>query len=293
MIKQTLGTYQGSKYAKMLAASEAKVGKTCFLVGSLLGVLPWQKYGGVVDRPDHLHVVTFDMSALDGVFQFLQQSCGATGEIEKARIYNMQDDFRRVADQDNAYDLTFYNQAVATIQEIQEIARREKGVHALLISSLTGLAEGVERGIIGPPGSSGGGRGYGDQNKWTLLSHQLHELRHFAQIDDLHCVWEAHIDKKPTDGGTKESIRVRGEAGRSWGYNVEQVFRIRRQFGQKHPNTKVDLTHLDTRPTGDYVANGRGFTENLEEKEYDMTLALHKLGKQIGRWGAKKKEPKG
>ncbi len=37
------------------------------------------------------------------------------------------------------------------------------------------------------------------------------------------------------------------------------------------------------------IANGRGFTENLEKKEPDLTVAFKKLGLTVGGYGAKQK----
>jgi hypothetical protein len=290
MIESTGDTYQSSQYAKTLAISHAKVGKSCFLIGGALGLLPWQKFGGIVDKPEHLHVMTFDANALGHVNLFLKKTCGAPDAAFKYHVINMQDDLRRTSESQRDYDMTFYNLILSKLMEIWDKVRAKKGVHALIISSLTGLAQGVERGLVGPPGSSGGGRGYADRNKWTLLSQQLNEVRNYAQIDGGHTIWEAHLDQTTSnDGVTKETIRVRGEAGRSWGYNVEQVFKIQRSFGKVHAGTKCDLMHFNTKPTTDFIANGRGFNELLGAEEPDISHTYYKLGLTIGQWGRKSK----
>jgi hypothetical protein len=135
-------------------------------------------------------------------------------------------------------------------------------------------------------------------SKWKAIAHQLHELQNLAQIDNWHCFWEAHLDK-PTGqtqdknaAPAKESIRVSGEAGRNWSYNVEQVLRIRRMYGQTFPGTTCDQVYMDTRPSLDFISSGRNFTEALEPKEADMTQDFIKLGLQVGRWGLKSAVPK-
>jgi hypothetical protein len=300
---QTGETYQSSQFAKILAASEAKVGKTSYLVASALGVLPWQKEGGIVDDPRHMHILTFDANAAGGLAKFLTQTCGAPKEALQFKVYNLQDDMRKTSVGDGDYDTTFY---AAVLQALDMIAQSAKGVPFVLMSSLTGLAQGLERGIVGPPRTQeqGNVKGYSDPSKWKMLAHQINEVRNFAQVDNWHVAWEAHIDKPASmqvgkDGGDapKETISVSGQAGRNFGYNVEQVFRIYRQYGSKysHPSgekTNCDLVYLNTRPMMDFIASGRGFTENLNEKEYDPTAALRKLGVKIGHWGAKTAAPK-
>lgn len=284
ILEQTGENYVSSKFAKALLASEAKVGKSCFLIASALGVLPWQKHGGIVDDPRNLHVITFDANALGGIQRFLLETCGAPKEALGFKVYNLQDSLRRVAEGDTDYDMTLYGEIMTCIEKMKQAA---KGTPVLHISSLTGAAKGLERSVVGPPA----GKGYSDISKWKLISHQLHELQNFAQVDRWHCLWEAHIDKTvPMSQGkdaqpAKESLAISGEAGRTWTYNVEQVFRIRRMFGQVFDKTKCDQVYLDTRSD---IGSGRNFNEALDAKEPDMTLAFKKLGLQVGHWGAKK-----
>jgi len=293
MKRQTGDQYQGGEFAKALCVSEAKVGKSTFLVASCLGALPWQEFGGIVDRPENLHVLSFDSDALAGLNSFLKVTCGMKEGMGKVDVFNMEDDFRACSSRAADYDFGFYNAVMVALQQVAEATTR-KGVHALVISSLTGLAAGLERSVFGAPGgadrgASGGKRGFGaDPAKWKLLSQQIHEIRNFAQMDKLHCFWEGHIDKPQGIGmkdeeQKKESIRVSGEAGRNFPYNVSQVFRIRRMFGQKHPGTKIDKVFLDTAPTLDFITGGRGFSE-LNQQEPDMTAAFNKLGLEVGQY---------
>lgn len=279
MKEQTGATYQSAPYAKMLAVSEAKVGKTTYLAAAALGALPWQKSGGIVDKPENLHIMTFDANAAGGLRRFLTETCGCKDDVLGFNVLNLQDDLRKTSESDSEYDMTFYNTVCVAIDKARQ---RAKGVPVFLISSLTGLAYGLERSLVGPPT----GKGYSDQSKWKALAHQLNEIRNYCQVDVWHCIWEAHIDKPAATGqggvAVKEGIRVSGEAGRNWAYNVEQVFRIRREFNTPYNNTKCDKVYLDTRAAMDFIANGRNFTECLEAKEYDPALALHKLGIPIG-----------
>lgn len=292
-------TYKSGDYAKALCASDAKVGKTTFLVGQALGAFPNQKYGGVVDKPEHLHVLTFDANALGGIKNFILKSCKKDESFLKFRVYNHQDEFRRVSESRSDWNYDLYNAVQTTLRLISERATKEGGTHVLVFSSLTGLAEGILRALSGPPDPAKKGQGM-DPAKWSEFARQLVDIRNFAQVDTHHCLWEAHIDRGSTfsmkkngdDEGAKETIHVPGQAGRSWGFNVEQVFRIRRMFGDTYDGTKVDKVFLDTRPSMDFLAGGRSFTESLEPKEYDMTVAFHKLGLKIGRFGAKKKADK-
>lgn len=288
MIEQTGETYQSSTYAKALAVSDPKAGKSTYLIAGALGVLPWQTRGGVVDRPENLHVITFDANALGGVNKFLIDTCKAPKEALKYRVYNMQDDLNKIAKSTSDWDFTFYNTIVSTLQKISQ---RVAGVPMVLISSITGLAAGVQRGLAGPPG---GKKGNGmDKAKWPAFANQMSELRFMAQQDLWHCIWEAHLRRKENDAGqVEESIQVPGQSGDNFAYNVEQVFKIRRQYGAKHPNTNCDKVYLDCRPTLTFVANGRNFTELLDAQEPDPAVAFQKLGLKVGHWGAKSAAPK-
>lgn len=296
MKEQTGETYESSQYAKALMLDTAKNGKSCFIVGSILGVLPWQKFGGVVDRPSHLHVISVDSDAMGGVMGFLQKTCSAPPEALKFRIYNMQDDAARIAMDKEGNDLTFYNTLMSTVALIQERVQTEKGVHAVLFSSLTNIGAACLRALSGDPAEKGGGM---DIDKNNRFGGMIKELQLWGQIDDWHCFWEAHLHKKapiPKPGevqqAPKDSLLLRGQVGDQFPVNVEQIFRVRRSHGQKYEGTQCDEAWLDTRAASDFVPGGRLFTERLGAKEADLTVLLHKLGKQIGRWGAKTAAPK-
>lgn len=289
-------SYVSSEYAKALAASDAKIGKTTFLACSALGALPWQKHGGVVDKPEHLHIVTFDANALGGLSSFITESCKKPKDFLKYRVYKLQDEFKSVSEGREDWNYDLYNSVMTTLDIVNKRVRTEAGVHVLLFSSVTGLAEGLLRALAGPPTVSNKGSGM-DPSKWQALSGQLVDIRNFAQADTHHCLWEAHIDRASTfamkkgtqdDTAPKESIHIPGAAGRSWSFNMEQVFRIRREYGGEFENSGVDVTYLDTRPSGSFIAGGRSFNERLKPREMDMTLAFHKLGLKIGRFGSKK-----
>lgn len=296
MKEQTGLDYQSSQYGKILAAAEAKMGKTMFLLGGLLGVLPWQRRGAVVTSPKHLHVVSFDANALGGARRFLLESCKAKEEALSFRVYNMQDDLHKIAmSETKGYDRTFFNTVMTVIHTVQERVAREGGVHALMFSSLTGLSDGLMRGVSGPAGSQ---KGSGmDQSKWQDFAAQITEVRNYAQNDAWHCIWEAHIHKvvpMNQDEAVKETLQIPGKSGQNFPYNVEYVFRIRREHGNKYENKEgkkynADLIHLDSSTAFEF-AGGRNFNESLEPKEYDLTKVFQKLGLKVGQWGAPKEK---
>lgn len=290
MIKSNGGTYQSSKFGKVTAVSEPKTGKSSYLVAGVLGVLPWQSKGGIVDTPEHLNVFTFDAGALDGIRRFLLETCKAPEAALNFTVYNLEDDIRKLYANDVDYDMSLYNTVLSAVTSALEDVRKKPGVHACLFSSLTGLAKGLERGVNGPPKTSASGKvGVSDQSKWQVIAAKLTEIQNWVQQDVWHSFWEGHIDKAPTMGAdtAKESIQVSGKAGRSWAFNTPQVFRIRRQMGSTHPGTKCDLIYLDTRPNLEFIAGGRSFTEALDPKEYDPAEAFRKLKLVTGDWNKK------
>lgn len=289
-----------SRHSKTLLTGEGKLGKTFFTLGSLLGLLPWQEEGAVVDKPSHLHVISIDYGAITGAKSSMKKMLGATDEALAFRNYSLQDDYRAAFARRADWDYTFYNACLQAIEAVKNNVRKSPGgVHALLISSVTTLQAGFERGMAGTPGGEGGSKkGSGmDESKWQAVYGQVNEFRNYAQQDDWHCIWEAHIDKVPEFGrgetAAKEMLQLRGKAGRDFANNVEQIFRIKRNFGVTHNGTKLDEMFLDTRPSMDFIAGGRGTTENLRAQEPDMTKAFRKLGLRVGGWKpgvAKKKK---
>jgi hypothetical protein len=204
----------------------------------------------------------------------------------------LQDDLRAAMVGHGDWDNTFFNAIANTLQDIASSAR---GTPLVLFSSLTGLAQALERALAGPPGLDGKKGAGMDMAKWAAFSHQLSEIRNLGQQDIWHSVWEGHVLKITRKGQsgetTEESLQISGKTGQSFAYNVEQVFRIRRMFGSTYKDTKCEETFLDTRPSMDFIAGGRNFTESLDAKEWDMTKAFMKLGLQVGNWGAKSAVP--
>lgn len=288
--------YQSSKYAKALCISLPKAGKTCFLYAGAMGLLPWQRHGAVVDQPSHMHVLTFDANAFGGVRSFIAQACRADPKkveaaLKGTRIYNLQDSFFAVSETRDSHNPVFYAEVLHTLETIAEKVATQKGVHCVLISSLTGLAAGLERGVMGAPATEGSKKGYADIEKWTRFSSQMAEVRNFAQIDKHHLLWEAHLHEPRSmgknDGKTapKESIMVSGKTGQNFAYNCEQVFKIQRMVGQKHPGSNVDSTFFNTSPSVEFFTGGRSTNELLNPKEPCMTVMLSKLGLEVGQWG--------
>lgn len=289
-----------SKHGKSTILAEGKVGKTVWIAASCLGVLPNQREsGGVVSRPQNLHIIGIDSAALEAIKPFLTKKLGAPEEALNYSAYNMEEDVYNMGVATEDYDLGFYNAMQMTYQRIAaKIAASPNGVHAIVISSLTGMANALERAVAGPPGSAGSknangeknGKGYMDPSKWKILSHQMNQLRYTFQRDIAHCIWEGHIDVSKSfsmgkdGGGEKEKVAISGEAGRNWAYNTDHVFRLRRNFGDCWEGTEVDKIHLDTRPSMEFIASGRGFTEFLKKEEYNLTKTYEKLGKRVGNY---------
>jgi hypothetical protein len=170
---------------------------------------------------------------------------------------------------------------MSELQSIQQDTKKG-GIHATIFSSLSGLAGGIKAGLAGAPDPTKKGSGM-DMSKWDAMSHQLNALRNIAQDDSQHIFWEGHVMKSSAakEEDQKEENGIQGGAGKSWGFNVEQVIRLRREM-VKYPNTPVDKVYMDTRPTLDFVAGGRGFNESLAQKEYDLVEVAKKLGKKVG-----------
>lgn len=292
MKEQTGLTYEASQHLKMLAVSGAKEGKTSFLISSILGALPWQKYGGIVTKPDHLHVLTFDASAMGGVGSFITKSCGKPEDYLGMRVYNFEQDTRSAYAEGSDWDYSLFNSIVATVTKVASHISKG-GVHAVMASSITGMAQAMQRGIAGSPAEDKKGSGM-DASKWQALYGQLAQIQNSIQALQAHVFWEAHVDRTPDfmggkgGEGPKETIQVAGKAGRWWPFNTEQVVRLRREHGSKVG--LIDKVHMDTRPSAEFLNGGRNFTERLNQKEYDLTEVALKLGLKVGRFGAPQKK---
>lgn len=284
-----------SVYLRAMAAAEAKVGKTVALVLWSLGLLPDQKYGGLVSGPEYLHIISTDYGAITGA-KHMMRKLGAPKEAFNFHVCSLQEDYQAIFTASEDWDASFYNASQHAMRAIQDkVAKRPKGVHAVIVSSTTTWCAGIERGIAGPPiGGANDKKGSGmDESKWQAVYGQVNEFRNAVQRGPWHTIWESHIDKvvpfgRAEDQEPQEKIQIRGRAGRDFPNNVEQVFRIRRNMGNTYEgHDEVDRMFLDTRPSMEFFAGGRGATELLKPHEPDLVRAAHKLGMRVGGWGAK------
>lgn len=294
MKEHTGSTYQSSKYAKLLAVADAKIGKSSSLVAGCLGVLPWQTNGGVVDKPENLHIITTDSNALGHLSDFIQKTCGAPAEALAYRVYDMEEDYRKAFRVGDAWSSVFFNTLMSTIKLAQDRATKANGTSVLILSSLTTMGRAILRGVKGGIANDGTSfkKSNMDKSKWPAINDQLNELQAYAQSDVMHCIWEGHLAKKMDfndkdehgQPAEKDSIQLQGSVGQSWAANVEQVVQMQRSFGIVHPGTKCDKTSYNTRPNLNFGSNGRGFTERLEKSEPCITTMFEKLGLRVGKW---------
>jgi hypothetical protein len=206
---------------------------------------------------------------------------GGGGSWWPADAEFMQDAANLVSASKSEWDYSFFNAMMSKIRDIRGTIAKTPGVHAVVASSLTGLAEALQRGMSGPPDGSKKGGGM-DQAKWQDLSRQLVEMRNLLQVDTHHMFWEGHVLSTTKDGVSVEEAGVPGKVGKNWGFNVDQVFRLRRELRVVYPGTQVEKQYLDTKPTLDFTSGGRGFTGVLEPKEYDLVEVAAKLGYKVG-----------
>lgn len=284
MKEMTGATYTSSDFAKFLVAADAKIGKTCWLVASALGVFPGQAQGGIVDAPQNLHVITFDEAALRGVREFITKVCGAPDTALAFKVYNMEDDFKKSTMTRDAYDRDFYNSVVALARNL---APKCKGTPVVLVSSLTSLSEGICRSTLGPAGEKKGVGG--DQAKWGDFAQQMTELRNHIQAIPAHVFWEGHVYKVPLKNGQTEhedTLQIPGRSGVNFPANVGYVAKLRRMFNQKIPGSKAEPVYLDTRSSFSFAPGGRRFSD-LAPQEADLTEVFDKLGLAVGGWKAK------
>lgn len=281
MAKQSLATFgnSSSDFLKMFAVAEGKVGKTTYLAASCLGALPHQTEG-LVDKPEHLHLLGFDEAFVDGLLRFIKDSCKKGDAYLNVSVHDLTDAVRK-ASGGSDWNFGVLNAVMAELQSIKAEVQRG-GVHAIVFSSLTGLANGVEAGLAGAVNPEKKGAGM-DMAKWGSFNQQLNAVRNAAQADTHHTFWEGHITKTRAkdEEDQKDTVSISGKVGQNWGFNVEQVVRLRREMA-KYPNTTIDKVYMDTRPTLDFVAGGRGFNESLQQKEYDIVEMAKKLGKKVG-----------
>lgn len=275
-----------SNYLKALVTGTAKMGKTCALACMALGLMPWQKHGGLVTAPHNLWILGFDEAAAKGINTFLKM-LNAPPEAYKYNYIKLQDDVLAASRGTEEYDYTFFNKVMETMRYVQG---KIKPGGVLIPSSLTTMALALERSVAGPAGAKPGGGM--DQSKWQDFARQIADIRGEAQIDNWHCLWEAHIYKPPNTSQNKEAekeetLQVSGKSGFNFPNNVSAVFRLQRKRGQMYPGTKVDQMYFDTRTEMAYT--GRCVTETLAPQETDLTVMCHKMGYKVGFWGRKAK----
>lgn len=294
VIESTGAKVVEAKYASVGLVAEAKGYKTCTIVASVLGLLPWQTEGGIVTSPRHLHVVAVDEGAVDGLASFLTKTCGAPESALDYRVYSLGKSYKDVYKADLGYNSKFRNDVMSCVDTINERAVKEKGVHVVLYSSFTTLAKGLQRELVGPPMTDDRGneaKSSTDRNKWYQYGNVMSELQQFAQQDVAHVFWEMHLYQKMKDGGgTEESLMVEGKSGMAFASNIRNFFRIRRQTGQKWEKTNCDKVAFDTKPTLAFNSNGRAHTEALEPQEPCLTKAFSKMKLEVG--GYKPREQK-
>lgn len=298
--EQSLDTYQSSIYGKELFVAKAKVGKTTSLIGNILGAMPWQENGGIVDKPEHLHILSFDAAAVDGVKEFLIDHCGASKEIGKVHIENLQEAAKRAYATAGDYDGTFLDLVYTALRKIQDRTAKP-GVHVVMFCSLTMMAKAILRSLSGPAFNMQGGkmkRSPMDQNKWSLLKQLMTELQWTAQQDNYHTFWEGHHGEKKstqTDGGgnpmTFDSVQLDGGAAETFPAQVERPWEILRS-NQKwvdpktNKPTQIGLTSFNPSPNFDFgqVQTGRKVAR-LTGNQPCLTVAFNELGLKIGGWG--------
>jgi hypothetical protein len=279
--KQTLATFgnSSSDFLKMFAVAEGKVGKTTYLAASALGALPHQTEG-LVDKAENLHLFGFDEAFVDGLLKFLKDSCKKGDSYLNVSVHDLTETVRKSSGGSD-WNFGVLNAVMAELQSVKSDVQKG-GVHAIIFSSLTGLANGIEAGLAGAVNPAKKGAGM-DMAKWGSFNQQLNAVRNAAQSDTHHTFWEGHITKTRAkdEEDQKDTVSISGKVGQNWGFNVEQVVRLRREMA-KYPNTTIDKVYMDTRPTLDFVAGGRGFNESLQQKEYDLVEMAKKLGKKVG-----------
>lgn len=279
-------TTLSSPYARQVYMGDAKLGKTTWLVASLLGALPHQTES-VVSAPENLHILGLDESWGEGLAEFIRDVCKRPASWLNVSVHDLAE-ARRKSGLANGNDYSFSNIVQAEIAKINA-ATAKPGVHAVVVSGLTGLAEGLYTGLAGLPGGTneetgkvakGGGM---DQSKWQDLERQFIAARNRLQCNQHHVFWEAHIYMDKRLQGNQEVLvealaAGKGGGGKHFGANVDYVFRLRREAA-KHPGTAVDKVFVDTKPSMGTFTSGRKATL-LDDKETDLVTILKKLGKK-------------
>lgn len=279
-----------AEYIKGLFMSYAKAGKTSFLVAQALGVMPWQKYGGVVTAPQHLHVIALDQDALDGIPDMLDM-CKAPDEARAYDLYDMREDYRSLVESDKPYAHGFFSSLMQVRQEILSVIQPGE-VHVVHMSSFTTMAKAVERAMLGRPtgfvNSTGqtSGKGIGSYDAWGMLKLQMMDLQSGFQTDRFHMFWESHIERVLTKEGAEDTLQVHGSSAKQWPNNTSHNFVIRRNKTAFYEDTQLNPMHIEPRASMSFIAGGRN-ENRLNDEEPCLTVCLKKLGFNVGRWGYK------
>lgn len=273
-----------AKYAKQAYMSETKAGKTTWLVASLLGALPNQKES-VVSTPADLHLLGFDEGFADGLGEFITGACKKDPKLLGVTVHSLAEARRKSGANSEGYDYAFFgavNSAVDAILRANTKASAEGRVCAVVVSSLTGMNEGLQTGLAGLPDPARKGGGM-DQSKWQDLERQVIAIRNKLHADTHHTFWECHITRMEQMTKGPEKLIVEevdagaGKGGKHFSANVEFVFRLRREMA-KYEGSQVDKCFVDTKPTLGTFATGRK-ASLLADRETDLVEILKKLGK--------------
>ena len=277
-----------AQYAKQAYMAEAKAGKTTWLVASLLGALPGQKEGvameSVVSTPADLHILGFDEGFGDGLAEFIVGACKKPESMLGVTVHSLAE-ARRRSGTEKDYDYSFFSATSAAVDKIlaaTAAAKKAGRVSAVVVSSLTGMNEGLQTGLAGPPNESKKGGGM-DQSKWQDLERQVIALRNKLQVDQHHTFWECHVMRmeKMESKGDKTIVEEvdagAGKGGKHFGANVEFIFRLRREAA-KYDGTQIDKCFVDTKPNMGTFTTGRK-ASMLADRETNLVEILKKLGK--------------
>ena len=272
-----------SRLARCTVASGPKTTKTTTTMSQVLGICSWLQSPPIVSAPNQLHVLAFDQSALMDAAKWFREICGAKPARLAYRVYvfeNLVKQIVRSAVVQGADVL--YAEVVGTLMDIEATVRATKGVHVIMLSSLTVLAAALLREVRGKP--KRGVIGTIQPGEWTTYGQRLSDIRNLAHGIPAHIIWEAHIDavpvmqigKDPT--APKEGIQVYGGEGRNWAANQDQCLRLRADM-QIAPRCRKMV--YDTRAfVGEMIGGGRGF-DRLLPREPGLYDIFQKLGLQL------------
>lgn len=269
-------------YAKQAYMAETKAGKTTWLVASLLGALPGQTES-VVSTPADLHILGADEGFGDGLVEFIVGQCKKPESFLGVTVHPLAE-ARRLSGTTKEYDYAFFSALNASVDKViaaTAAAKKAGRVSAVVVSSLTGINEGLQTGLAGPPNEAKKGGGM-DQSKWQDLERQIISIRNKLQVDQHHTFWECHIMRMEKMEGSNKTVVEEvdagaGKGGKHFGANVEFIFRLRREAA-KCDGTSIDKCFVDTKPNMGTFTTGRK-ASMLADRETNLVEILKKLGK--------------